>query len=143
VEGQNLVVERRYSEGKAANLFTSLESRGRRSPVSQCGSDRLGEFVHAEGLHEERPPGLFKLGEPIARHEHGLQPGAKCAQTLGKLAAVHQGHDDVHQEQIDITRPILAHSDSFAGINGRQDDIPQGFKGPSHPWANSRVIVDN
>ncbi len=62
---------------------------------------------------------------------------------MGQLAAVHQGHDDVHQEQVNIVWPILTHSDGFEWVDGVQDGIPYGLKGGAHPWTDSWVIVHN
>jgi hypothetical protein len=60
---------------------------------------------------------------------------------MRKLAAVHQGHHDVYQEQVNFTRPISTDADGFEWVHGVQDGIPQGLKGGSHPWFDSRVIV--
>jgi len=122
---------------KSAAEFTTWASGRRKSRFAQCGSHHPRELVHAEGLHEERPPRLLKITEPVARHADDLQSRTKHAHTLGKLAAVHQGHADVHQEQVDVPGPILAYPDGFAGIHSRQDDTSQGFKSTLAPMGRS------
>ena len=64
----------------------------------------------------------------IARHKKDFHVRPLFQKLLSKLAAIHIGHDDVGEKQMDWGVVILGEADGFQGVRSRQDLIAVAFQ---------------
>jgi hypothetical protein len=86
----------------------------------------LNEFRDAEGLRDDRPSCLPETGHLKSRHEQDLHVGAKVEHTSRELSTVHQWHDHVHEQEINVTWSVPGQPDRFDRIVGEEDEIFRG-----------------
>src|SRR5262249_25627594 len=93
-------------DSSAAGLSARREDR--RAPLRRGALlDPLHELRHPEGLGEEGPARLPQARHLEARHEEHLRLRAESDHAAGQLAAVHEGHDHVDEEEVDVACAVL------------------------------------
>ena len=78
----------------------------------------------------------------VAGHEQAFDCGMAQGQFAGEVAAVHAGHDDVGEEQVDRAGMGIGEGDGFGGGWGGEDGIAQGGKKGSRKGLDGGFVFD-
>src|SRR5499427_1184169 len=101
--------------GSAAGLSRRREDR--RPPLRRGALlDPLHELRHPEGLADERPARLPQARHLEARHEEHLRLRTESDHAASQLAAVHEGHDHIDEEEVDVACAVLGDAERLHGI---------------------------
>src|SRR5262249_58288368 len=91
----------------------------RRAPLRRGALlDRLHELRHPEGLGDEGPTRLPQARHLEARHEKHPRLRTESDHAAGQLTAVHEGHDHVDEEEVDVACAVLGDAERLHGIVG-------------------------
>ena len=76
----------------------------------------------------------------VSGHEQHFGAFAQLAQPLGQIAAAHEGHDHIGQQQ--VNRPLVLNSDpeSFGSMMGCQHAIAGPFENLVDKILDNRVV---
>ncbi len=77
----------------------------------------------------------------VARHHDDLGSRVHSLYAVGQLHAVHQGHDDIGQQEID--RLGLRDPEGLVRVAGFQDRIPKAQEGGPGNRPDIRVVIDH
>src|SRR5262245_32024215 len=95
----------------------------RRAPLRRGAFlDALDELRHPKRLGDKRPARLAQSRHLEARHEEHLRRGTEGDNAAGQLAPVHERHDHIDEEEVDVPT-VLDDAERLHGIVGGKDKV--------------------